>query len=58
VRRDRDRGSGISGLGLGLFISNEIVRAHGGGIVVDTDPETGTRFTITLPRNECGVRLG
>jgi signal transduction histidine kinase len=36
------------GLGLGLYISREIVRAHGGVITVSSD-ESGTRFTVTLP---------
>lgn len=37
------------GLGLGLFIVNEIARAHGGAMdVASTDEET--RFTFTMPR--------
>jgi signal transduction histidine kinase len=38
------------GLGLGLFIVHEIVRAHEGTIVVDSAEERGTTFTVTLPR--------
>lgn len=37
------------GTGLGLFISQDIVRAHKGIISVDTEPEIYTAFTITLP---------
>ncbi|MGI8482896.1 MAG: CheR family methyltransferase, partial [Thermomicrobiales bacterium] len=37
------------GLGLGLFISREIVRAHGGEITVESEHDTGTTFTIRIP---------
>ena len=38
-----------SGMGLGLFITKEIVEAHGGTIVAEFPPSGGTRFTVTLP---------
>ncbi|RKG83333.1 sensor histidine kinase [Corallococcus terminator] len=38
-----------SGLGLGLFISEQIVRSHRGTLVVESGPER-TVFTMTLPR--------
>jgi PAS domain S-box-containing protein len=38
------------GLGLGLFISREIIVAHGGEISVTSTGEGGTRFQIVLPR--------
>jgi signal transduction histidine kinase len=37
------------GLGLGLYISREIVTAHGGTIDVDSQTGDGTTFTIRLP---------
>lgn len=37
------------GSGLGLTISREIVRAHGGSIWVDSVPGGGSTFTFTLP---------
>jgi signal transduction histidine kinase len=37
-------------LGLGLFIVREIVRGHGGEVTVQSSIESGTVFTITLPR--------
>jgi signal transduction histidine kinase len=37
------------GLGLGLYISREIVAAHGGTIDVDSEPGEGTIFTLRLP---------
>ena len=37
------------GLGLGLFISREIARAHGGDLTMNSD-ESGTVFTFRMPR--------
>lgn len=37
------------GLGLGLYVSREIVRAHGGSIAARTLPDGGARFTVRLP---------
>lgn len=42
--------AGSSGLGLGLFISQQIARAHDGAIHVESDEQRGTRFVVTLPR--------
>lgn len=38
------------GVGLGLHISREIVRMHGGELKVETPPDGGTRFVARLPR--------
>lgn len=40
----------FKGMGVGLYISNQIVTAHGGKITVDSSPEKGTTFIIDLPR--------
>ena len=37
------------GLGLGLPIAHEIVRGHGGRILVQSKPESGTTFDVRLP---------
>jgi signal transduction histidine kinase len=38
------------GLGLGLYITRQIVDAHGGTITVASTPGEGATFTVTLPR--------
>jgi len=38
------------GLGLGLFIVREIVRAHGGSVRVESQLDQGTTFIVELPR--------
>jgi GAF domain-containing protein len=48
-RSTRHKRDGSYGLGLGLFITEQIVRAHGGEIEVHSDGET-TTFRILLPR--------
>ena len=37
-------------LGLGLYIVDQIVAAHGGTVAVDSAPGNGTTFTVRLPR--------
>jgi PAS domain S-box-containing protein len=37
------------GLGLGLYITREIVDAHGGAISVESRPGDGATFTVVLP---------
>ncbi|HUW11365.1 MAG TPA: ATP-binding protein, partial [Anaerolineae bacterium] len=37
------------GLGLGLFVSQDIVQDHGGRIEVESRVGEGTTFTIWLP---------
>ena len=39
----------IHGLGLGLFISEQIVAAHGGKIVVESKEGEGSMFRVSLP---------
>lgn len=48
-RSERERGVS-AGLGLGLYITEQLVRAHGGGVQVSSTQERGTTFTVKLPR--------
>ena len=40
---------GTQGTGLGLSITNDIVKAHGGKLMVESKKEEGTAFIIQLP---------
>jgi signal transduction histidine kinase len=42
----RGKGNRSSGAGLGLAIVKEIMKAHGGRVVVDDNPDGGTIFTL------------
>ncbi|PKV50725.1 phospho-acceptor domain-containing protein [Aquimarina sp. MAR_2010_214] len=39
----------VKGLGLGLFYTNQIIRAHQGEIDIESKPNEGTIFKITIP---------
>jgi signal transduction histidine kinase len=39
----------MQGLGLGLYVSRQIVELHGGQIRADFPTDGGTRFVVTLP---------
>ena len=41
--------AGVHGTGLGLFISREIIRSHGGDMWVESQAGNGTTFHVTLP---------
>jgi len=61
AREDRERvlgrferavsSSHYGGLGLGLYITNEIAQAHGGSIEIESEPGQGATFTLSLPRH-------
>lgn len=48
-RADPARSRQIEGSGLGLSLAREIVRAHGGDLVLERSDETGTEFVLRIP---------
>ncbi len=52
VRAVSERNYG--GLGLGLFITHQVVEAHGGGIRVQSALGQGATFTVRLPLDDTG----
>ena len=50
VTPGEQQGAPSSSLGLGLFIAREITSAHGGTITAASNRESGTVFTVELPR--------
>ena len=46
---DKSRGDSKSSVGLGLSIASDIVRSHGGNILLETSPKNGLRVKIFLP---------
>ncbi len=49
-RAGNAQGSNVPGLGVGLYLSREIVRRHGGDITVESREKEGSTFRIDLPR--------
>ncbi|MFP2904776.1 PAS domain S-box protein [Pyxidicoccus sp. 3LFB2] len=48
-RFERASSRNYGGLGLGLFITRQLVEAHGGRIRVDSEPGRGASFIVDLP---------
>lgn len=53
VRLDESRGRDAGGTGLGLAIVREVVRAHGGTVVV-AESDIGAVLRVTLPEKPAG----
>jgi two-component system sensor histidine kinase/response regulator len=49
-RRGRSESGGSEGLGLGLYIAQQIVQAHQGCVEVQADDPSRTVFRVTVPR--------
>jgi signal transduction histidine kinase len=54
-RATQHRGERAGGLGLGLYISREIIEAHGGEVRAASDAERGTQIEVRLPRGAGGA---
>lgn len=39
------------GLGLGLYLVNNLIKLHGGKITVESEEGVGTKFTVSIPRD-------
>ncbi len=46
------------GLGLGLWITRQIIEAHGGTLAVSSAPGAGATFTVVLPRGQANSVTG
>ncbi|HWK44156.1 MAG TPA: ATP-binding protein [Stellaceae bacterium] len=49
-RLERSRNLQTGGVGLGLTIARDIVRSHGGELILETSPQGGLRAHLRLPR--------
>lgn len=49
---------GSSGTGMGLFLSRQVIKAHGGSIDVRSEEGKGTEFIIRLPKHTPDHRAG
>ncbi len=48
-RLDKSRNPGTGGVGLGMTIARDVIRGHGGDIVLEDAPSGGLRVRVSLP---------
>src|SRR2546423_14907187 len=49
ARIETDANRHLVGMGIGLYIVQEVARAHGGRVLVSSRPAAGSEFTLELP---------
>lgn len=57
-RFERASAQRFGGVGLGLFVVSELVKAHRGSISVESEPGKGATFTVTLARRADSAGAG
>ena len=55
-KSDRSRGKDKTGVGLGMFIAQTIIKAHGEEITLKSEPGKNCEFTFALPRAKAPER--
>lgn len=54
-RADKSRTRTTGGVGLGLVLSRRIIEAHGGSVVLSSEPGVGTTVVVRLPVDGAGA---
>jgi signal transduction histidine kinase len=52
ARIETDVNQHLVGMGIGLYLVQEVARAHGGRVTVDSRPGVGSEFGLELPRGQ------